>query len=255
MSERLILRCEDSLEGIFTAIYDGFVYKNQGTKPYTDSITIAIGEEGNLELFAREIVIATDREKAAKTVDAIQKKLGHYVYQKLFYALCHFDEDRGSAVFGYLVRAFPIGTRIEEHLADPYVMRVLELSRKAGNECQRLYGFLRFRDMGRFLYAQLEPKCNAIPIIMDHFEERYPNENFIIYDRLRHYAFVHQAFQPGFFVQGDEMNLDLSKHEDYFEELWKQYFATMEIKERHNEKCQRNMLPKWYRTTMLEFQS
>ena len=28
VSIEMILRCEDSLEGIFTAIYDAFVYKN-----------------------------------------------------------------------------------------------------------------------------------------------------------------------------------------------------------------------------------
>ena len=34
----LILHCEDSLEGIFTAIYDAFVYKKQMKQPYRDDI-------------------------------------------------------------------------------------------------------------------------------------------------------------------------------------------------------------------------
>ena len=43
MGEELILRCEDSLEGIFTAIYDAFVYKNKMVHPYRDSISIVPG--------------------------------------------------------------------------------------------------------------------------------------------------------------------------------------------------------------------
>ena len=38
MSEQIVLRCEDSLEGIFTALFDAFVCKNKMKAPYTDSI-------------------------------------------------------------------------------------------------------------------------------------------------------------------------------------------------------------------------
>ena len=52
MSEQIVLRCEDSLEGIFTALFDAFVCKNKMKAPYTDSISIAAGE-GEMTLFAR----------------------------------------------------------------------------------------------------------------------------------------------------------------------------------------------------------
>ena len=35
MSEQIVLRCEDSLEGIFTALFDAFVCKNKMKAPYT----------------------------------------------------------------------------------------------------------------------------------------------------------------------------------------------------------------------------
>ena len=56
MSEQIVLRCEDSLEGIFTALFDAFVCKNKMKAPYTDSISIAAGE-GEMTLFAREIEV------------------------------------------------------------------------------------------------------------------------------------------------------------------------------------------------------
>ena len=105
MSEQIVIRCEDSLEGIFTALFDAFVCKNKMKTPYTDSISIAAGE-GEMTLFAREIEVQTDAQKVQKTVYSIQSRLGYPVYDTLLHALCHFEGDRGTAVLGYLVRAF-----------------------------------------------------------------------------------------------------------------------------------------------------
>lgn len=265
MSEQLVLKCEDSITGILTALFDAFVYKNNMPQPYEDSITIAIGDNCNAMLFAREIEVITNEEKAAKTVYAIQNKLGFSVYQTVFYALCHFDEDRATTVLGYLVRAFSKGSRIREYLADPYVVQVMELSRKVGNECQKLLGFTRFRDTGKFLLAEIEPKCDELPVMQEHFADRFPNENFIIFDKKRKYALVHPAFQSCFFVAGIEDGQrnetfsqafgegDVVMQKDSYEQLWRTYFSSMAIGERFNEKCQNTLLPKWYRKHMLEF--
>ncbi len=261
--EQLTLHCENRIDGILTAIYDAFVYKNRMPSPYQDTISIQIGESGDRNLFARDIDIATDSQKARKTVYAIETKLGFAIYQTIFHALCHYDADRGTVVLGYLVRAFSKGARIQEYMADPYVMRVLELSRKAANECQKLMGFLRFRDMGGFLYAQIEPKCDDLPLMQEHFADRYPNENFVIYDAVREYALLHPAFGQNFYAGKDviadnlqmlQTGQDRIAEKDMYEELWRAYFRTMAIDERKNPDCQDNLLPKWYRKNMLEFE-
>lgn len=251
MSEALIMRCEDSLEGIFTAVYDAFVQKNKMEKPYTDSISIAPGE-GCMRLFAREILVRTDARKVERTVYSIQTRLGYFVYDTLLRALCHYDEERATVVLGYLVRAFAQGRDISGDLSDPYVLRVMELSRKVENERQKFYGFLRFRDTGNVLVARVEPKCNLVPLMMEHFTDRFPNENFIIYDEKRKIAAVHEAFHSCVLAAGIE--LDRKQYgEDAFEILWKQYVSSMEIRQRHNEKCQSTMMPKWYRKNMCEW--
>lgn len=253
---KLILRCENTIDGMFTAIYEAFVYKKQMGDNYDDSISIAIGDEGELTLFSEEIEVKTDYTKVEKTIGAIRNQLGEFVYERIFHALCHYDDDRATAVLGFLVRGFKKGPRVEEQLADYYVMRVLELSRKVYNEEQRMNGFLRFSDNGRFLFSTIEPKCDLIPVIMWHFADRYPGENFVILDSKRKYGVVHPIGQECFFISGDdffEIEASLPEERDDFEMMWKVYFEHMEIKERHNESCQRNMCPKWYRKTMLEF--
>lgn len=265
IQEQLTLHCENRIDGILTAIYDAFVYKNRMRAPYKDTITIQIGDSGDRKLFAQDIEIITDADKARKTVYAIKMRLGFAIYQTIFHALCHYDAERATVVLGYLVRAFSKGARIQEYMADPYVMRVLELSRKAGNECQKLMGFLRFRDMGGFLYAQIEPKCDELPLMQEHFADRYPNENFVIYDAVREYALLHPAHGQNFYAGKDVIADNLSQlfgeqeqpqivAEDAYEQLWRAYFRTMAIAERRNEECQNTLLPKWYRKNMLEFE-
>lgn len=249
----LILQCEDSVEGILTAIYDAFVEKNKMTEFRDGDISIEIGDSQDMSLFAQIKMIQTDLDKAQKTLVSIQKKISFLAYKRVLSALCHYDTDRANAVLGFLIKGFPMGMRVMEDMANPYVLRVMELSRKVDNESHLFSGLIRFSDVGRFLYSEIEPKCNVLPQIREHFEDRYPNEHYVIYDKKKQIALVHPAFCQSFFVQGDEWNINLSEHTDPFEELWKEYFSHIEIKERHNPKCQNNLLPKWYRKHMVEF--
>ena len=104
------------------------------------------------------------------------------------------------------------------------------------------------------LLAQVEPKCNLVPLMMEHFTDRFPNENFIIYDNNRRLAAVHEKYKSCVLVEGQELDIP-DRQSDYFTELWKQYFHTMEIKPRHNERCQNTLMPKWYRKHMSEIQN
>ena len=250
----LILQCEDSLEGILTAIYDAFVEKNKMQEYHDGDISIAIGEHHTLSLFARQIAVITDLDKAQKTLSSIQKKISFLAYRKVLSALCHYNIERANIVLGFLIKGFPMGARVIEDMANPYVMGVIELARKVDNESHLFCGFVRFFDLGKFLYAEIEPKCHVLPQVMDHFADRYPNEHYVIYDKKRGVALIHLAFGDSFFVSGDEWNIDLNQQEDYFERLWSQYFKTIAIEERYNPRCQNNLIPKWYRKHMVEFQ-
>lgn len=256
MGEKYILKCKDDLESIFSTIYYAFELKNKMRDSYDDSIQIKIDDYIEYDLFSQIIEVDTDYDKAEKTIQAIKRKLGFNIYDMVFKALCHFDDDRGSVVLGFLIRAFERGSIIVEDLSDKYVMRTMELYRKVNNEEQKMNGFLRFRDVGTFMLSEINPKCNLIPTIMWHFSDRFPGENFIIWDKNRNYAVVHPRFSDCFYVTGEELSqagiTDILPEDD-FEKLWKIYFENMEIKDRHNEECQRNLCPKWYRENMIEF--
>ena len=102
--DNIILRCDNNINGIFTAIYDAFVYKNQMQKEnhevYRDNISIEIGIGGNYTLFSKMIDIETDEVKVQKTILTIQKKLGFKIYETVFDALCHYSDNRATIVLG-----------------------------------------------------------------------------------------------------------------------------------------------------------
>lgn len=75
MSEQIVLRCEDSLEGIFTALFDAFVCKNKMKAPYTDSISIAAGE-GEMTLFARRSKYRQMRRKCRRRFTVYSRDWG-----------------------------------------------------------------------------------------------------------------------------------------------------------------------------------
>ncbi|MEY8329282.1 TIGR03915 family putative DNA repair protein [Lachnospiraceae bacterium 48-33] len=266
--KKIVILCENSIESMLTAIYDGFVIKNErfaGVKKnlpeYQNNIEIRPLENYEYEMFAEYITVKTDEEKAEKTVYAIRKKLGEKVWHTTLRAICHFDNNRGTQVFHFLVRGFRMGSKVIDMLYDTYVISVMELSRKTANEAHYFVQFIRFEEMNHILYSRIEPKCNVLPLIAEHFSERFPNEDFIIYDVVKKLSVVHKKYEKCFFVRDSEITLsesdniknELAEESNDYGMLWKTYFDSIAIEQRKNRNCQRNMLPLWYRKNMIEF--
>lgn len=154
--EKKILVCDNSIEGIFTAVYDGWHWENKGI-----SVKIAVEEPEYPELFADRVDITSDSEKAVKVARTVRRKLGEQVYEAICYASVSVHPDKGTAVF-YLLRKALGGNRCDryvlEALADPAVSLVSSLRIKVWHEIHRFYGFVRFRQMaGGILASVIHP--------------------------------------------------------------------------------------------------
>ena len=69
------------------------------------------------------------------------------------------------------------------HLSHPAVRTVFELSRAVGREIHAWKEFLRFRELeGGILYARITPKNFVLPGIAGHFADRFPLEDYVVYD-------------------------------------------------------------------------
>ncbi len=247
----ITLVCEDSFDGIMTAIYDGWVLMNQGHE-----ISIYPGDSYTPTFFSEYRPIETDIDKAYKVSESIRRKISAEAHTMVFRASLHYDKNKGNIIFEFLKIAYPMGGKITKMLGNEYVMGLMELARKVWNEAHLFKGFVRFKELsGKVLYSHIDPKCDVLPAIGYHFQERFPLENWIIYDEKRKKAAVHPAGEKYFFLNGQDLQelLKNSGTNDDYEELWKVFFTTIGIESRKNDRCQDTHLPKWYRKNMIEF--
>jgi len=251
-----IFVCEDSVEGIFTGVYNAWESKYPKS-----NIKLTNCQDGNYELFSEYIQVETDFEKAKKVARTIEARFGSGVYESIYHAACAVSEEKADAVFRTINAglASKIPYRLMENLKDRDICRVFELSRAVYNEEHHLLGFVRFKELyNQVLCSIIEPKNNVLALIAPHFQDRLPGENWIIYDKGRRIAVIHEKGMGWGIIKSDQMNQDLleeiSDEEDQFEMLWRGFCKSISIKERENIKLQKQNLPLRFQKDMVEFQ-
>ncbi|MDD6170230.1 MAG: TIGR03915 family putative DNA repair protein [Lachnospiraceae bacterium] len=260
-----VFLCEDNIDGIFTAIYDAWA-SHFGHK----NIYILSKEPQNYELFCEYISVKTNMEKSQKVSNTIKTRCGHEVWIFLCQAAMAYEKQttfdtsslsKADALYRTLLYAFSMEK--PEHIIDclqnPYVLYLFELSRSVSNEAHHLLGFVRFKELqNHVLFAKIHPKNLVLPILGDHFSDRLPQENFMIYDENRNLAVIHRKGFSDFILVGTE-NLDKKILEQYsedeleYEKLWCGFFSSITIEARINPKLQNQNIPKRFQKDAVEF--
>lgn len=253
--DETVLVCEDSLEGIFTAVYQVYAWKLN-----REAVFLQPGEEGNLRLFAQYRHVEPMAELAVKVARTVLQRMGEDAYWEICCMLSSQDADKAQAVYRVIKTGLDKnqGKEVFSNVKDSYIQKGFELARAAGNEIHHLYGFLRFQELENgILYAKIGPKNNIVTLLAPHFADRFPEENFIIHDDKREIFVIHEAHKNWVVFDGTEIgNYSLpgnSKQEERFQSLFVRFCHTIAIKERKNLALQRNMLPLRFQEYMVEF--
>lgn len=125
------------------------------------------------------------------------------------------------------------------------VVKALDISKYVSRETHKFKGFTRFKDYGTFLYADINPTNNILPLLMNHFNKRLQNEYFIIKDVNRNLLGIYDK-NKYYLVDGNNYKVNISKENDNITDLWKVFFSSIAIKERTNLRNQMNLMPKKY---------
>lgn len=257
MKMKRIYLCEDSIEGIFTGIYDAWDsrYGHENIR-----IQVMNNEDNtyNIELFSEYINVATDNEKAFKVAKSIRNKISENAFSMVCHGAWSDELEKGDVIYRFLILGFAMGNKVVNHMGNESVMKLYELNRKVSNEAHHFLGFLRFVESeDNVLLAKIKPKNDLLRLIAPHFADRLSTEKFVIIDEMRKTAIVHQRGSEWGYIRTD--TIDLSRFEQYsekeekFTSLWKTFFDSVAIKERKNLKLQQNNLPKRFRNNMTEF--
>lgn len=252
---KMIFLCEDSIEGIFTSVFDGWKWGVSGKQ-----VKISVSDPEGPDFFCTFMRIKSDTEKAEKVSDTVKRKLGSELYKILCCIAASSHEEKGTVIFYMLLKALSHGRndrKILDDMKDPYIVLASKLYTKVRREVHRFYGFLRFRQIGDgILYSRIAPGNDILLLLADHFENRFPNENWVIYDENRNKALFHASGKKSFIRIGVEEVFDtdngIIKKEEY-EQLWRIFCGNISIRERQNLSLQQQMIPFKYRSNMEEF--
>ncbi len=253
-----IYQCEDTVNGILSAVYDaglsGYGHQYIKIQPLTK------GQAENLELFSEYIFVKTDTQKAEKVISAVRHKISEQAYIDMMYAIASCQEDRATAVYQFITYGFSIGAKICGALQLPCVERVFEIKRSVQNEEHFFIEFLRFQEVQKnppLLAAVIEPKHRIIPMVTEHFADRFMEEWFIIYDKTHREASFHYAdggWDMHILNEEEAVKLEeLTEQQEEYQDLWKFFFNNIAIAERTNKTLQRNLMPLRLRKHVTEF--
>ena len=162
-----IFVCNDTVTGIFSAIYDAW------------KIVLSFGETGialkgmmNQELFCEYTESVESEKKAIAVENMIKKNLGMEVYRNIYYAILAEDAKKANAVLGMMQEARRIHDKrkIMEHLSHEQVRKVFEQReqwRMKHTVFRNLSVFLSWRVECFFRKLHLKIKClHASQIIL-----------------------------------------------------------------------------------------
>lgn len=259
---RIIYVCEDSLTGIFSGIYE--VWKRKMT---AEEAGLEVEDSFERRLFCEYIFCKAEERKALAVIRMIQKNLGADVYEKISYALLSADRRKAEMVFRAMLEAKKLSRKdlLMEHLGNEAVRAVFGMYRQVANEAHHYKGFVRFRELkNKTLFAKIEPKHAVLPCIAEHFADRFPQENWVIYDKTHEVFLIHEKGKRYYFLQqymcmkgdsGSAQNIagGFSEEEMDYEALWKEFVQSISVAERENRALQNQNLPLRFRTNLVEF--
>ena len=257
MVPKRIYVCDNSIDGIFTAIYQAW-----SSRYGHDNIKIEEKCENgnclNFELFAEYVNVATEFSLALKVSKSIKEKISEEAYEMVCRVALSDYIGKADLIYRFLILGFRTGGSILEQLSNEVVNNVFRISKNVVNEMHHLLGFVRFSEQSNgLLTSVIHPKNNILTLITPHFADRLPTERFVIYDANRKLATLHVPGKAWILTEIPELDQsELSKisfEEDDYRDLWKSFFNHIAIKERSNPKLQRNNLPLRFRGDMIEF--
>ena len=256
----IIFQCEDSVDGIFTGVYDAWA-----SRLGHENVGLRIQSQMNYELFAQYRCVETDSEKAEKVARSIRRKMGEEAYQTIYQAALSMYAEKADGIYRVVVKGMSnrvtpqVARSVIWNLQDPNVSRLFELSRKTGREAHRYLGFVRFRELeSGVLFSEIQSENYILPLIGDHFADRFPNENFMIYDHAHNDCLIHGKGRRWFILRDTQPDAEagakVSDWELRMQKLWKGFCSSISIESRENGGLQMQMWPLKFRRWMTEGQ-
>ncbi|MGV3589329.1 MAG: TIGR03915 family putative DNA repair protein [Adhaeribacter sp.] len=239
---------DGTFEGLLTVIFE--IYERKAAPAQ-----IVHGAAELPGLFTQTILVVTNEAKADRVWQGLGKKISATAQTHLYKAFLSEQPQVGRLIYQYAQLAFASAISIEDNFAADCVRELAHLNKQVFRESHRMEAFIRFQKTADDLYyATVAPDFNVLPIISKHFEKRYADQRWLIYDTKRHYGLYYDLEHVS------QVNLEkevtdrsgnlpadiLAQQELLYQELWQTYYRHATIPERKNHKLHLRHIPLRY---------
>lgn len=252
-----IVLYEPSFEGWLSAVF--YVYANRLQDD--ESLQLIAHDCYIPSLIAQATSVATDADNAERVLIKLHKLLGRSGMRNILWGFLSEKENIGTTLFQVIKYAIDYPSRhIMQDLGNLNVLDLVQTVKSVGREKHRMEAFVRFEHTTDDTYfARVEPDFNVLPLIGEHFRQRYQDQHWAIYDVVRGYGIYYDKSKSTPSRPADLQtitNLDdtvlrnpasiHSKDEQRYQKFWQGYFTNVNIKERKNPRLHKQYLPQRY---------
>ena len=256
----IIYSFDGTMDGLLTAVFEAFSLHEEPEQLLKEGDALPLFCDYNYQ-------VTTDEEKERRVWTGLEKRLSREAMKLISVSWLSELQELNTPLFLYICKVFRQGD-ISRNFADPDVLTVTNIARRVLHEQLRMKQFIRFQKAkdGTYL-AVVAPDHNVLPLITDHFSDRFNDQPWLIYDTRRHYGFHYDGQQViritfedegavPFDLKNGKLQTDvLSNDDQLLQDLWRTYFKAICIKERMNPRKQLKDMPRRYWKYMTEKQS
>ncbi len=152
-------------------------------------------------------------------------------------------------------------TNVADDFSHQSVLHISKIAKMVSREKHRMEAFVRFRLLRDGIYfSNIEPDFDVLPLISNHFEKRFADQKWLIYDIKRKYGLFFDLKKveiitinlPAHFDSTETDEQFFATQEFEFQKLWQDYFKSVNIASRKNMKLHIQHVPKRYWKYMSE---
>jgi probable DNA metabolism protein len=239
---------DGSFQGFLSAVFDVYAYQ------FNDCVIVAEARfQGNI--FGKVHTVITSEKHALRVWKGLEQKLSPEALVKFYRTFLSEQKGIEDVLLQYIRYCLASKKNIEKDFSHPAVIEIEQVARKVWREKHRMEAFVRFQQTrDNIYYALIEPDYNVLPLIIPHFRDRYADQRWMIWDGIRKNGIyydlvdVHEvdvSFMPGT-NGGKDIQVIYDEHEPIYQQLWQQYFRSVNIPARNNKKLYLKHMPVRY---------
>ncbi|WP_312210090.1 TIGR03915 family putative DNA repair protein [Acinetobacter variabilis] len=244
---------DGTMTGLLSCVFRAFEFKEFDVK-------VTANPQAQNGLFDDFIHVASNESQGQRVWQGLKQKISSSSLKAFYYAFLSEKEQAFQNLFDFAVYVFQNQRPVDKDYGYHAVIGMSQWMKQVGREKHRMEAFVRFKKAKDGLFLSLvKPDFNVLPIISRHFKERYQDQRWLIYDEQRHYGIyydlndVHQIEMNAEMVDpqirighSQSFSIELDDDEVLYDQLWKDYFKSVNIQARQNMKLHIQYVPKRY---------